>query len=145
MIGENTCRLYAKEIAQFLNIPNADNYTSHSFRVTGATAMVNSGASLLELKAAGNWKSDAVAQHYYQISDVPKVNVAKRLRLNDDIVYNSNNNSNSNSSSSNNCGYQSTHLHIDMKNARNFNITLGYPYKYDFESNNSNNNNNKDV
>ena len=145
MIGENTFRVYAKEIATFLNLPNADQYTSHSFRVSGATAMVNSGATMLQLKSAGNWKSDHSAQHYFQNSDVSRQNTAKKLRLDDNQSIYSSNNSNLNSSSSNAFGFKSMNLHIDLKNARNCNITIGNPFEFDNNSNNNNNNNNKDY
>ena len=57
-----------KEIAKFLNLPNASNYSGHSTRRTAATWMANSGVSLLQLKKFGRWKSDTVAQEYYDSS-----------------------------------------------------------------------------
>jgi hypothetical protein len=143
LIGENTLRTYAREIARFLNLPNIDEYTSHSFRVSGATAIVNSGGSMLELKSAGGWKSDKSAGQYFQISDLTAHNNAKKLRLDDDQLNYSLSNNNSNSSHSNSVGYKTMHYTFDLKNARNCNVTIGLPQLFDDtpkKSDNSNNN-----
>lgn len=61
---------YTKKVAEFLELPNPNTYTSHSVCRTGATLLADSGASLLELKQYGQWKSDCVAQRYVAESDV---------------------------------------------------------------------------
>lgn len=63
-IGKNKIAEVPKNVAFFLNLENPELYTGHSFRRTGATLLSNSGASLVEVKNLGGWKSDAVAQSY---------------------------------------------------------------------------------
>jgi hypothetical protein len=48
-------------------IPNAEQYTGHSFRRGGATALANSHTSMHVLKKAGRWSSNA-AQLYIDTS-----------------------------------------------------------------------------
>lgn len=43
---------------------NWQKFTFHCIRKTGATFLANSGATLMQLKNFGSWKSDGVAQHY---------------------------------------------------------------------------------
>ena len=47
----------AKEVAQFLKLPEAENYTGHSFRQSLATFVVNASSDLLALKRRGGWWS----------------------------------------------------------------------------------------
>jgi len=63
-IGINKIGQYPKEIAQFLQLPNASLYTSHSFRRSSATLLANSGADITTLKRHGGWKSNSVAEGY---------------------------------------------------------------------------------
>jgi len=79
VIGKVTIAEIPKKIAEFLKLPDAEKYTGHAFRRTGATLLANSGATLLTLKQAGAWKSDSVAQRYIAESDVPKREVAARI------------------------------------------------------------------
>lgn len=46
------------------NLPNAENYTGHSFRRTSATILAENGGDLLTLKQHGGWKSSTVAEGY---------------------------------------------------------------------------------
>ena len=53
-IGVNTIKEYTKIIAHYLNLENANFYTCHSLKSTGATLLAEGGASLTQLKIAGN-------------------------------------------------------------------------------------------
>ncbi|CAK1541969.1 unnamed protein product [Leptosia nina] len=53
-----------KEVATFLNLPEAHEYTGHSFRRSSATLLADSGAELLTLKRHGGWRSSSVAEGY---------------------------------------------------------------------------------
>ncbi|KAB0801957.1 hypothetical protein PPYR_04143 [Photinus pyralis] len=61
-IGINTFGQIPRKIAKYLNLPNADQFTGHSFRRTSATILADSGADIRTLKRHGDWKSDAVAE-----------------------------------------------------------------------------------
>lgn len=55
-------------IAKYLGIPNAEEYTGHSFRRSSATLLANSGADLTVLKRHGGWRSSSVAEGYIEDS-----------------------------------------------------------------------------
>ena len=38
-----------KQVAKFLNLPDIDKYTGHSFRVTSATMLANAGGTSIML------------------------------------------------------------------------------------------------
>lgn len=63
-LGVNTIGNAFKAIATFLGLPNPENYTGHCGRITGATLMANSGASVMQLKVLGGWQSAQVAEGY---------------------------------------------------------------------------------
>lgn len=64
VVGKNSVALYPRIIAQFLHLPDEEQYTGHSFRRTAATWASNAGMSLTELKQLGGWKSDSIAYSY---------------------------------------------------------------------------------
>lgn len=55
-------------VACFLNLPQPELYTGHSFRRTGATLLANAGANTYTLKQAFGWKSDSVPGRYVEHS-----------------------------------------------------------------------------
>lgn len=56
VIGKNKFSGIPKQIAEFLNLPDAASYTGHSFRRTSATVLVDRGANMETLKRHGGWK-----------------------------------------------------------------------------------------
>lgn len=68
-----------KEIALFLNLQNAHEYTGHCFRRTSATLLVDAGADLTALKRHGGWKSSSVAEGYIDDSIANKIEVANKI------------------------------------------------------------------
>lgn len=78
-IGINTFGQIPRNIAKYLKLPNADEFTGHSFRRTSATILADSGADIRTLKRHGDWKSDAVAEGYVADSRSNKNKIAKTL------------------------------------------------------------------
>ena len=58
-IGVNSMVAIPCFIATFLELPNVDEFSGHSFRRTSATLLSEKGMGLLELKQHGRWKSTA--------------------------------------------------------------------------------------
>ena len=52
---------------EILGLPKG-TLTTHTFRRSGAMALANNGASLIQLKRAGRWSSSAVAEGYIENS-----------------------------------------------------------------------------
>lgn len=78
-IGKNLLSKYANSVAIQLGKPNPENYTGHCFRVSAATALADAGASNLNLKRHGGWKSDSVAESYLRDSKKMKMEIANLL------------------------------------------------------------------
>ncbi|KAJ8670461.1 hypothetical protein QAD02_001720 [Eretmocerus hayati] len=68
-IGKNRFGDISKDIAGYLGLKNANDYTGHSYRRTAATLLSNSGANLAAVKALGGWLSDTTPQGYIEHSD----------------------------------------------------------------------------
>ena len=54
-------------------------FTGHSICRSGATFFADTGASLLQLKRYGQWKSDRVAESYVENSVPMKMDAANRI------------------------------------------------------------------
>lgn len=52
-IGRNSLGLMPQKIAEYLKIPDADKFSGHTFRRTGATILADSGCQMMTLKRAG--------------------------------------------------------------------------------------------
>lgn len=78
-VGRNIFAKIPSDIATFLNLENAKNYSGHSFRRTSATLLANSGVDVLALKRHGGWKSSAVAESYVAESLTNKIQVANKI------------------------------------------------------------------
>lgn len=64
VIGKNKFSELPREVATFLALPNAKEFTGHALRRSSATWLADSGASLVDMKRFAGWKSDSVAQGY---------------------------------------------------------------------------------
>ena len=53
-----------KDITKFLQLPDIEKYTGHSFRITSATMLANAGDTSIMLQNHGGRKSAKVAQEY---------------------------------------------------------------------------------
>lgn len=76
-IGKNQFSTMSVRMAKTLGKPNPETYTSHTFRRSCATALVEGGATAEELKIIGNWKSIQVPTAYVNESSVSKVNILR--------------------------------------------------------------------
>jgi Phage integrase family len=75
-IGKNKIAKIAFNIATSLNLPNPNQYTGHSLRVTSATICADAGISITNLKRLGGWKSDSVVEGYLRESKKLKIDTA---------------------------------------------------------------------
>ena len=50
--------------AEVLNLPFPCDYSSHSFRRTGATILADAGIDMINLKRMGLWKIDLCVEGY---------------------------------------------------------------------------------
>lgn len=85
-IGHNTISKMPKVIAKYLNLPDIERYTGHSFRRTSATILAESGGDLLTLKQHGGWKSAAVAEGYIEESLASKQRIARMVQGSKDLT-----------------------------------------------------------
>lgn len=78
-IGQNTIASYPQKMAEFLQLPEAEKYTSHSFRHSGATILADAGATVMQLQQAGGWESSSVAQSYIEEGATSRLQIAQRF------------------------------------------------------------------
>lgn len=79
VIGKNKMGSMPKEIASFLQLPDAKLYTGHSFRRTSATLLADAGADITTIKRLGGWKSTNVAEGYIEDSVNNKRKMSNRI------------------------------------------------------------------
>eukprot|EP01083_Nonionella_stella_P090058 251584_1 len=75
-----TTTLY-KTMAQALGRQDWDRFSGHSMCRSAATQFARSGASLIDMKLWGNWKSDAVALSYIEEAEPIKLRHAGLIKL----------------------------------------------------------------
>ncbi|XP_015125083.1 uncharacterized protein LOC107046879 [Diachasma alloeum] len=80
VMGQHKMSGIPREVAEYLNLPNASRYTGHCYRRSGATVLVDSGADTLTLKRAGGWKSGTIAEGYAEESEGQKKKVAAQIK-----------------------------------------------------------------
>ena len=56
-LGIKKIRGWANMFAKLLNLPFSVDYSSHSFRRTGATILADAGIDMINLKRMGRWKA----------------------------------------------------------------------------------------
>ncbi|KAI4467936.1 hypothetical protein MML48_2g00007961 [Holotrichia oblita] len=78
-------------IANYLGLPNSEQYTGHCFRRSSATLLANSGATISVLKRHGGWKSATVAESYVEDSIENKNKIANSISgTSSQCIYNQN-------------------------------------------------------
>ena len=85
-IGQMTISNYPQKIAEYLQLPEADKYTSHSFRHSGASILADEGASVLQLQQAGGWESSTVAQSYVEEGSHSRLQISQRFEASSNIT-----------------------------------------------------------
>ena len=78
-IGKNKFMRMPRVIAQFLKLPNAENYTGQAFRRTSATLLAKSGANIVAIQRQGGWKSVNAARAYINKSGALKNSDAQQI------------------------------------------------------------------
>lgn len=78
-VGVNTFGKMPSNIASYLNLPNPELYTGHSFRRSSATILANSGEDITNIKRLGGWKSTSVAEGYLEDSTTHKKNMSNKI------------------------------------------------------------------
>lgn len=78
-IGINKFGSMPKLIASYLNLPDPNSYTGHSFRRTSATLLAEAGADIITLKRHGGWKSNTVAEGYIEQSLSNKKKISEQI------------------------------------------------------------------
>lgn len=78
-IGINKFGGLPKQIATYLNLPEPELYTGHSFRRTSATLLVDNGGDITALKRHGGWKSNTVAEGYIENSINNKTKIGQQI------------------------------------------------------------------
>lgn len=58
--GKNSIAKIPKEMAKFLELPEPDTYTGHSYRRSATTIAADNGATIDDLKRLDLWKSNGV-------------------------------------------------------------------------------------
>ncbi|KAM9992581.1 hypothetical protein ACTFIY_010017 [Dictyostelium cf. discoideum] len=74
-MGVHTISSVPQDLAKHLNLPNPES----SLRVSSATALAESGGTILQLKSHGGWSSDKAAEGYIRVSKKAKTDVASKL------------------------------------------------------------------
>ncbi|CAM9926110.1 unnamed protein product, partial [Heterosigma akashiwo] len=78
-VGKNLLAKVPSEIAEFLGLPNPEEFTGHCFRHTFANILANSGCSKVQLQQAGRWKSGAACDGYLANSDLSRTNISAAI------------------------------------------------------------------
>ncbi|XP_033224842.1 uncharacterized protein LOC117177887 isoform X2 [Belonocnema kinseyi] len=68
VIGKNKFGSMPKKIAEYLNLPEPELYTGHSFRRTSATLLTDSGADITTVKRHGGFKTSQNAEGHIEDS-----------------------------------------------------------------------------
>lgn len=79
-----------QEIAVYLKLPNAKEYTGHCLRRSSATLLVNSGGDITMLKRHGGWKSSTIAEGYIEDSMASKTSICEKILTNVGTTYEAN-------------------------------------------------------
>lgn len=79
-VGINTFESLPCKVAEYLKLPNANEYTEQCLRRSSATMLVEGGGNITNLKRHGGWKSSSVAEGYIEDSMKNKIQIANRIQ-----------------------------------------------------------------
>lgn len=85
-MGVHTISKAGKKIAEFLELPNMNTFTGHTFRRSSATACAELNTSTSLMKQHFNWKSEGTAMKYVENTSNMKRNLAMNLANDDEPV-----------------------------------------------------------
>lgn len=78
-MGIHLIRKFTVKVAEFLNLPNAELYTGHSLRRSGANTLAEAGVSTTQLKKHFNWKNEGTALRYVDNTESSKLSISKSM------------------------------------------------------------------
>ena len=84
-VGKTTLGNTAKFVAEAMNLPNVQKFTSHAWRRTSVTWLANNGATGIELVTAAGWASVETSKIYINNSNIIKESIAGKLSLTDSV------------------------------------------------------------
>jgi hypothetical protein len=85
-LGEHSIAQCTISVATFLRLEKPEQYTSHSYKHSAATLIADNNGSTMQLKNAGGWKSEKVAEGYVQKSTRTKKRAAELIGLFDNNI-----------------------------------------------------------
>jgi len=78
-VGENSFNSMTKQIAAFLELPQAEKYTGYALRRTSATLAAEGGATAPQMKTHFGWKGDQTANRYVDSTTESKVKMSRAI------------------------------------------------------------------
>jgi integrase len=78
-LGRSTLAEAPRHVAEFLELPNARNYTGHGLRAAGAMQLANNGGTSVEIMMYGNWTSESAARGYLRESTASTIKAASLI------------------------------------------------------------------
>ena len=72
-LGKSAITKLAQKVAEFNGYADFSSFSSHSFRHSGASALVNNGATTEQLMLSGAWCSEKVARGYIHESSMSAI------------------------------------------------------------------------
>jgi len=85
-MGVNMLNRLPQELAKYLNLPECDHYTFHSFRRTAATSAADAGSSTEQLTDFFGWKNGSMCQEYISSSKTAILSMANKLAAFEQIL-----------------------------------------------------------
>lgn len=113
-VGVHTVGNAPRKIAEYLGLPDANQYTGHCFRRSSASLLVEGGGDLGALMNHGGWKSTTVARGYVEESTRMKTDIAKKILGSFDV--------NENSAASTSSSVINTHSNLNIACEKKENI-----------------------
>lgn len=84
-MGINQIQKFSLKIANFLKLPDAHSFTSHSFKRSSATAVAEAGASTSMMKSHFNWQNESTAIKYIENTKKQKLAVSAMIKPTENI------------------------------------------------------------
>jgi hypothetical protein len=84
-MGMNMVGKVPHEVAKYMNLPEGENYTFHSFRRTSATSAADAGSTTEQLVDFFGWKNGSMCQEYISTSKPAILGMASRLGAFDQV------------------------------------------------------------
>lgn len=117
-LGKNTVSKIPCQIAVAQKLAQPFKYTGHTFRATAATWAANNGATVIQIKKLGDWKSERIAMGYVRNSTKGRREVAQLVKKSLMVV--------NNSETVEKTKKTETRTVYNFNNIKNLNLTLNF-------------------